>query len=113
MIDEQSSASGHDYASYRSAIGAGPTEMGDSRIPDCQVYPGAVIDPGPVINFLPPPPTLLSGPATVVVGSEKGVRSGVMCLGIACSRETLWDLGGVGTCRLVVCDDCSICLDAF
>ena len=26
MIDEQSSASGHDYASYRSAIGAGRTE---------------------------------------------------------------------------------------
>ena len=32
--------------------------------------------------------------------------------GMACSRETLWDPGGVGARRLAVCDDC-FCLIAL
>ena len=66
-------------------------------------------------------------PETVVVRSGKGVRSEVICrlgfncqwncvrllvvfgphlLGIACSRETIWDPGGVGVIRLLVCYVC-------
>ena len=32
--------------------------------------------------------------------------------GITCPRETLWDPGGVGVCRLALCDDC-FCLIAL
>ena len=68
-----------------------------------------------------------SAPETVVLQTEKVARFGGMCLwgincagnfvrlpgvfrptlrGITCLRETHWDPGGVGTCRLAVCDDC-------
>ena len=70
---------------------------------------------------------------SVVVSSEKAVRSRVMCLlgincqwnsvrlpvvfgpqllEIACSWETIWDPGGVGAFRLVVCYAC-FCLIAL
>ena len=65
-------------------------------------------------------------PEMVVLKAEKEARFGGMCLwdidctgnfvrlpgvfgpklrGIACPRQTLLDLGGVGVCRLALCDD--------
>ena len=38
MIDEQSSASGHDYASDRSAIGAGDVSVGDLRLVELAIF---------------------------------------------------------------------------
>ena len=40
MIDEQSSASGHDYASDRSAIGAGTCDLGTACV---SVVPGVMV----------------------------------------------------------------------
>ena len=60
MIDEQSSASGHDYASVRSAIGAGGTQGGGR---------------GPILSG--PPRNLLSSPRSY---TERYVMTGVYAL---------------------------------
>ena len=107
--------------------------MVDSRIPDFQECPKASCDKSGDMDVAYTMGTGMWAPETVVVRSEEGVRSGVMCLQgincqwnsvqlpvafgpkllkIACSRETLWDPGGVGAFRLVVCYTC-FCLIAL
>ena len=95
----------------------GPTEMEDSWILDFQECPGASCDMSGDVDVAYAMGTDVWVPETVVVRSGKGVRSEVIChlgfncqwncvrllvvfrphlLGIACSRETIWDPGGVG-----------------